>query len=408
MSIIGDVQTFLAQTLGWKIDIDEATFEVKLSRVYKELGYSKLSSFTKSLKNLEITSKVLQAFAREFSVGETYFFRDLKFFEIFKNIIIPQLTQNNRHSLSIWSVGCSSGEELYSVAMTLREMIPDIDRWKLYLLGTDVNPELIDKAKNGVFTYFSFRQTPELYKKYFKEDNGTFEISQEIKKMVHFRYHNLMDEPYSCLPPNGDRFDLILLKNVLIYFDIQKARTSLDSLFSLLKEGGYLATTPAEYSKEIFNFPHALYFNDGYLMQKLLSPTDEIDILQDESEIIETVIENLVESEPKANPKQLEQQENEVTYYHNALEKLKNNDLEGAKLFLRRALYLNKDLIMAHVVLANILKKEQKVQSAIKHLKNAKIALSKMHPEEMVELSDEIIASDLLGMIDAIKEESFE
>ncbi len=410
MSMIQDVQTFLTLNLGWKIEIHEPTFEVKLRRVCKELGFSELNFCVKSLQNLEKNSKVLQAFAREYSVGETYFFRDLQFFEYFKNSMIPQIINKNERSLSIWSVGCSSGEELYSIAIMLLQMIPDIDTWDLYLLGTDVNPQSIDKARQGVFTQFSFRQMPEVYKSYFKEDNGIFEISQKIKNMVHFKYHNMMDEPYSCLPLNGNGFDLILLKNVLIYFDTKKAKTVVESLFNVLKEGGCLGTTPAEYSVTVFNFPHTKCSQDGYLIQKSAKPKENIFILPEEPKIIEMVIEDLVESEPQSKPEQpkVEQKDTQYSYYHNALERLKHEDNEGAKVFLRHALYLDRDLVMAHIVLANILKKEKKFETALKHVNNAKAKLRQMPPQEIVKLSGDITASDLLVMIDAIKGGTFE
>jgi chemotaxis protein methyltransferase CheR len=143
MSMIEETQTFLLDVFGWKIEIHEPTFEAKLGRVCKELGFLELDSCVKSLKDLQKDAKTLQAFSREFSVGETYFFRDLKFFDYFKSVVIPQIVQKNERKLSVWSVGCGSGEELYSIAMILRESIPNIDEWNLFLLGTDVNPVLV-------------------------------------------------------------------------------------------------------------------------------------------------------------------------------------------------------------------------------------------------------------------------
>ncbi len=410
--MIEETQTFLLDVFGWKIEIHEPTFEAKLGRVCKELGFLELDSCVKSLKDLQKDAKTLQAFSREFSVGETYFFRDLKFFDYFKSVVIPQIVQKNERKLSVWSVGCGSGEELYSIAMILRESIPNIDEWNLFLLGTDVNPEAIDKAKKGVFTQFSFRQTPQWYKSYFKALDGKFEISSKIKKMVRFKYHNAIDEPYGCLPPDSLKFDLILIKNVLIYFDKQKAKTVVNSLFGVIKEGGYLATTPAEYGGGIFDFPNSLRSPDGYLVQKLSRPNEEIAVLQEERQIFKTVIENVLESEPPSEPEPKQPKpaptEDKYDYYHKALKSVKEGDVEKAKIFFRRALYLDKDFVMAHVVLANVLKKEKKFESAIKHVDNAKAKLLTLEPQDVVELSGGITASDLLAMLDAIKGDAFE
>ncbi|MCX6052307.1 MAG: hypothetical protein NTZ60_07300 [Campylobacterales bacterium] len=400
--MIERVQKYLFQNLGWNIDIHEPTFEAKLGRICKKLGFDVLKFCIESLKNEETDTKILQAFAREYSVGESYFFRNLQFYDYFEHTIIPQLLQKNERSLSVWSVGCSSGEELYSLAMILQNTIPDIGMWKLYLLGTDVNPHAISQANSGVFTKFSFRQTPEKYMSYFIANGGTYEIAPEIKKMVHFRYHNVMDEPYICLPPNGEKFDLILLKNVLIYFDIKKAKKVADSLFSVLKKGGYLATTPAEYGIGVFNYPHAKFLPDACLIQKDFKSLEEMIILKNEPDIIESVIENLLEA-PKIKSK-----EDKRSHYYNALERLKNNDSDGAKLYLRHALYLDKDFVMAHILLGNILKKKGELESATKHLNNAKTKLFHMPPQEVVELSDGIMASDLLFILNSIKGEEFE
>ncbi|MDO8453625.1 MAG: CheR family methyltransferase [Sulfurimonas sp.] len=409
MSILERVQTFLLQSLGWSIDIHQPTFEAKLKRICKELSFDVLQPCVESLQERETDSKTIEAFARQFSVGESYFFRNLQFYEYFEHTVIPKIVQKNERTLFIWSVGCSSGEELYSIAMILKNSILDIGMWKLYLLGTDVNPHAISQANSGVFTKFSFRQTPKHYMHYFKADNGSYKIAPEIKKMVQFRYHNIMSEPSSCLPPDAQRFDLILLKNVLIYFDSESAKTVANSLFHLLKEGGYLATTPAEYGEGVFNFPHSKYLPDACMIQKEFKPHEEIIIPKNEPEIIESVIENLLESVPKPKPQELQLDEkSKQSCYYDALKLLKIGDSEGAKVYLRHALYCDKNLVMAHILLGNILKKEQKLESAKKHINNAKTILIHMPPQEVVELSDGIMASDLLFMINSIKGEEFE
>lgn len=417
MSAIEIVQTFLTQSFGWQIEIDEKTFEKKITRISIELGYKHLDSFIESLKNNQNSLGVLQVLAREFSVGESYFFRDPQFFDYLEQTIIPQIIHKNEHTLSIWSVGCSGGEELYSIAMILKNTIPDIGMWNLYLLGTDINPHAIYKAKEGVFNDFSFRKIPKQYMSFFKPIDHKYQIDPLIKKMVSFKYHNIIKEPYSLLPPNGQGFDLILIKNVLIYFEPQNAKAVVKSLFSFVKEGGYLTTTPAEYGMGIFNFPHSVCSQRGYSIQKVSAQNVELPLPAVENSFeenlpdsYEEIVTHLVESIPEDVSEKISEESllDKNLYYYNALKLLELGEYKMAKISLRQALYLDKDLVMAHIVLGNILIKEGKIKSAMKQIDNAKSTLQRMQPQELVELSDGIMASDLLSMIDSIRGEKFE
>jgi len=405
MELIERVKHFLNQNLGWKIEIDELTFESKMSRISHELGWDDSNSCLHYIESHPMDNKVIQALAREFSVGESYFFRDLAFFDTFEHIIIPQIIAKNDRSLSIWSVGCSHGEELYSVAMMVRKMIPYCESWNLYLLGTDINPDALNQAKEGIFNQYSFRQMPEDYRNYFECMKGNYRLHPEITNMAHFKYHNIMDEVSSCLPADGGGFDLILLNNVLIYFDIEKAKEVVDKLFSLLNDGGWLATTPTEYSMGIFDFPLSQCIRKGYCIQKVSIPTVVLSpiFVEQELNIYEEVATHRVQSSENNNiERQKLNEDKECIHYHSALKMLESGDIEGAKVALRQALYQNNGLIMAHVILGNILKKEGKSKASMKHISNAKMALERMQPQEVVELSDGIMASDLLTMLNTI------
>lgn len=416
------IESFLYQTLGWKIEIDDPMFETKISRVWKELGCGSSDACIRLLENRQSDAKVIQAFAREFSVGESYFFRDKHFFDRLQQHIIPQIMKKNERTLSVWSVGCSRGEELYSAAMLLRRMIPDIDGWNHYLLGTDVNPDVLDEAKKGFFNKAAFRQIPETYMDYFTPQETGYSLHPDIKKMAHFKYHNAMSDPLPCLPPDGRGFDLIFINNVLIYFEPEKAKGTAATLFSVVEEGGWLATTATEYSMGIFDFPHSQCLPGSYFIQKVFNPpseallpvtpirsaTDfsenavEIDALEDTDSVIADVPQP---DHLKDVPKRCSVQNNPFAYYRDALKMLESGEQERAKIFLRRALYLDKGMVMAHVVLGNILKKEGRAKAGMRQIGHAKALLQQMPPQEEVELSDGIRANDLLAMLNIIKEE---
>lgn len=405
MELIEKVEHFLNQNMGWKIEIDAPSFDSKMSRVTQELGCRDSASCIQYIESNPIDDNVIQALAREFSVGESYFFRDLSFFDTFEHTIIPQIIAKKDRSLSIWSVGCSHGEELYSVAMMVRKLIPYCESWNFYLLGTDINPDALNQAKEGMFNQYSFRQMPEDYRNYFECMKGSYRLHPEITNMAHFKYHNIMDEVSSCLPADGGGFDLILLNNVLIYFDIEKAKEVVGKLFSLLNEGGWLVTTPTEYSMGVFDFPHAQCRRTGYCIQKVSHSTAlSLPIfVEQELGIYEEVATPMVQFSQNNNIEHQKLNENkECIHYDSALKMLEAGDSEGAKVALRHALYLNSSLIMPHVILGNILNKEGKSKASMKHINNAKLALERMEPQEVVELSDGIMASDLLTMLNTI------
>lgn len=412
MSSIEIVQSYLNKNFGWKIEIDEKTFDKQIERVCKKLGYDNNSVCIDSLYKSQNSVKTLQILASEFSIGESYFFRDTHFFQQFQQSIIPQILEKDEATLSIWSVGCSRGEELYSIAILLKEIVPEISSWRLHLLGTDVNPDAIEQAKQGLFSEFSFRKMPQEYMKYFTAYDNTYEIDSEIRKMLTFKYHNALEEPYLCLPPNTHGFDIILIKNVLIYFEEEKAKKVVNTLFSIINEGGYLSTTPAEYSMGLFQFPHSKLLENTYTIQKkfqevtqepLLTVEDESDMLLQDLYDVEFLNSSQTESIQKVEKLHL----NKSLYYHDALKMIEDAEVEKAKLSLQHAIYLDKDLVMAHIVLGNILVKEKKFNSALKHIQNAKTTLQKMQPQQEVELSDGMSASDLLVMINTIKEDNF-
>ncbi|MCK9373547.1 MAG: hypothetical protein M0P91_10140 [Sulfuricurvum sp.] len=412
------VETFLYQNLGWKIEIDPLVFGSKLDRVRGELGCTSLEHCLQLLEYHGNDRRVIEAFAREFSVGESYFFRDTRFFDQLEHHILPRIIAKNGYTLSVWSVGCSRGEELYSVAMVLRRVIADIDRWNIYLLGTDVNPDVLERAEQGVFDTWSLRQTPQRFRDFFKPHGRMYTIDPAIRKMVHFRYHNFGKDPLPALPPYGGGFDLILLNNVLIYFEPNQAKKAVDTLVPFIKEGGWLATTPAEYGMGVFDFPHTKSLPDGYLLEKKGEYQDEsflrmrfepvsasadgvenggsLFALRDNVDVPQPV----TMDEPYTPYPNIEQAD---TYYHHALAMLDAGDKGRAKALLRRSLYLDRGMVMAHVVLGNILTKEGQSEAGAKEIARAKALLQQMEGEEEVALSDGVRASDLLTMLNAIK-----
>lgn len=406
------IETYLYENFGWKIDLQEGEFSQKMNLITKELSLDSLDSCINFIEKNPKDVIVLKAMARHFSVGESYFFRDTHFCNRFENEIIPKLLSKGDRQLAVWSVGCSRGEELYSIAMMLVKYIPDIDKWNLYLLGTDVNVDVLNIAKDGIYTKHSLRQTSPSYLSYFDLIQEGYKLHPNVQKMANFKFHNILDSHLLCLPPDGKKFDLILINNILIYFEIESTKNIVQTLFSELSDGGWMVTTPTEYSMGGFDFTSSISIEDHCIIQKLSSTPfismNEFDFTLD---LLDLAVGDIVIVKEEKNDKTDLINLNEVKgdrEYYEALKKLELGDLDGAKISLQHALYLNNKLIMPHILLVNLFKKERKPNIALKHLKNASMLLQRMNPKEEVELSDGINASDLLKMINAIKGETFE
>lgn len=201
--------------------------------------------YLQALVSCKSDSELLEFLVEGITIGETYFFRDKHQMNLLKEKILPALIQekriNNQLSLRIWSAGCASGEEIYTVAMLLNEMLDDFELWRLQLLGTDINTVALQKALSGVYTSWSMRSISDYFKfTYFTHQDKDYLIHQKIKCLVNFLYLNLNEDSYPSLFNGTHAQDLILCRNVLIYFDTEHVEKVMRKMNACLNEGGYL------------------------------------------------------------------------------------------------------------------------------------------------------------------------
>ena len=179
-----------------------------LLRLYKQLEQSRTDS--------PLWDRVISGL----TVGETYFMRDSAQFAALRQDILPELIRRRQKErrLRIWSAGCASGEEPYSLAMVLSELIPDWERWSVLILGTDINKQSLARARQGLYKKWSFRQCdPGVSGRYFTPQEQRFQIKPDIARRVSFAYLNLAEDTYPSLITNTCAMDLILCRNVAIY-----------------------------------------------------------------------------------------------------------------------------------------------------------------------------------------------
>ena len=241
-----------------------------------------------------LTQNELETLASYLTVGETYFFREKSSLEVFEQQIVPELIRT-RHGfggqLRIWSAGCATGEEPYSLAIVLSRMIADLKGWKITILATDLNTRSLHKASEGIYTDWSFRDTPHWVRNtYFKANpGGRWAISPAIKKMVTFSYLNLVEDLYPSLLNCTNAMDVILCRNVLMYFTEEAIKKVIHRFHRSLADKSWLMVSPAETSQTLFSefasvsFAGATFYRKGATPPQMV--TASLSCAQDEVQL---------------------------------------------------------------------------------------------------------------------------
>jgi chemotaxis protein methyltransferase CheR len=218
--------------------------ESRLSPIARENGMSSVAELVNALRrpgNRDLSRQVVDAM----TTNETSFFRDLHPFEALKSHIIPELMEKRakERTLNIWSNACSSGQEVYTIAMTLRESFPSLAGWRVRLIASDLSSAILRKAQEGLFNQTEVnRGLPmPLLLKYFTKVGLQWQIREDIRKMVEFREVNLV-ETWPMLPT----MDIVFLRNVLIYFSPETKATILNKVQRIMRADGSLFLGGAE------------------------------------------------------------------------------------------------------------------------------------------------------------------
>ncbi|AST92250.1 chemotaxis protein CheR [Sutcliffiella cohnii] len=225
----------------------EAQMKRRLTSLFEKRGFT---SFTAYYKGLERDELLLKEFLDRMTINVSEFFRNYKRWEVLKERLLPELVQNKPSKLKVWSAACSSGEEPYTLAIVLSNFFP---LNKIDILATDIDDKILAQAKIGLYQERSLQEVPEeLKSKFFNVQNGYYKINDEIKKTVTFKKQNLLADRFE------QNYDLIVCRNVLIYFT-EDAKVELYQKFSdALQPGGLLFVgsteqifQPAKYGFEV-------------------------------------------------------------------------------------------------------------------------------------------------------------
>ncbi|MBT5267340.1 MAG: protein-glutamate O-methyltransferase [Rhodospirillaceae bacterium] len=214
---------------------------VPLARRHGMQGLDELAQGLRRKFDEKLAAEVTDAM----TTNESLFFRDMKPFDQFRDIVLPKMlaTRADRKAVHIWSAACSSGQEPYSLAILLNELGSKIAGWRFEIIATDISTEMVTRASEGVYSQFEVqRGLPiQMLVKYFKQDGNRWLIDAALKRMINFREFNLLGDPAAL-----GSFDVIFCRNVLIYFDQPTKTKVLAGMAKQLRPDGYLYLGGAE------------------------------------------------------------------------------------------------------------------------------------------------------------------
>ena len=228
-----------------------ALFDTRLTSIARLSGAANLEEFVRMLKGGR-TAHLHRAVAEAMTINETSFFRDITPFEMLRQIVFPRLIEGRRDKrrLRIWSAASSTGQEAYSLAMLIAEHFPDLAQWDVKIIGTDISRHVVDYAQKGRYRRLEVNRglPARMLLKYMVREGDEWEVIPRVRTMCEFRYANL------CSPmPQLPVFDLVMLRNVLLYFSQHDRRALFKEIYQKIVPGGYLVLGNAEQAEDSTN-----------------------------------------------------------------------------------------------------------------------------------------------------------
>jgi chemotaxis protein methyltransferase CheR len=313
----------IAQKIGLEIrEVEQNSLEQKIWLRMKALQLATPEQYYQFLNLPGIDSeKEWQHLAELLTNNESYFFRDREQLNLLKNQIFPQIIQQKRQqedlNLRVWSAGCSTGQEPYSLAIILRELLLDIDAWNLTIVGTDIDSAALSQARGGIYSDWSFRNTePRIKQQYFESIARDYKIKPLIRQMVAFQKLNLLSDRFPQLFSNLREIDLIVCRNVFIYFGSSTIGEILEKFYHTLRPAGYLLVGHSELAGQNLSrfqaqiFPQSLIYQRRELNSIAIQSSSLPLIKNQQQSVLETANQLLPNRQiPTRVPKQIETQE---------------------------------------------------------------------------------------------------
>ncbi len=372
-----------------------------------ELGFADAEECARTLMSPDAHKAHVALLLARLTVGETYFFREAKVFEVLEKVALPELIRARRSTgkrLAIWSAGCCTGEEPYSIAIAIERALPDLAEWDVTILGTDINAEFLRKAREGIYGEWSFRGVPDaIRKRYFlPRDAGRFEVVPRIRRLVRFECANLVED----INPTC-AMDVVFCRNVLMYFSTGQVKNVAARLHRALAADGWLFPGSSEISRQWFSQFTSAHAEGAMVYRKsapaapalapppaAAPPPPELarqpaseDRLADALAACDRAIAG-----------------DKLTPAHHFLRGLlleEQGAFAEAAAALRRALYLDPKFVLAHFALGNLLRREGRAHEAARCSENTRAILRGHDPNAAVAGADGLTAAQLLALLDS-------
>ena len=222
----------------------EYLVESRIQPLAQKEGFASIEELVAKMKR-EPMNGLSNKVAEAMTTNETSFFRDIHPFETLKGFVIPDLIEKRatKRELNIWCGASSSGQEPYTLAMLIRENFPALESWKINFIASDISKEMQERCRKGIYSQLEINRglPANLMVKYFERHGTEWQIKEPMRKMIDFRLINL-SENLPLMP----KLDLVMMRNVLIYFDVEMKKTILGKIRNLLNPDGYLFLGAAE------------------------------------------------------------------------------------------------------------------------------------------------------------------
>ncbi len=373
--------------------------------------------------------ELLQALEAKFTISETHFYRISPQIQALKNTILPELiaARAAQKRLRLWSAGCSTGEEVYTLLMLLEEH-GGLEDWDIRALGTDLNPAVLKLARLATYSAWSFRDTPpEVIERFFRVSGKHFRVRNSVRRRADFQVLNLLQN--FELPETS--FELILCRNVTIYFAPKTAQAVYEKLAAKVVPGGWLVLGPSDppmaqatverCGLEMILQPGAILWRKSAGLAKLESKTTiQKPVVQTfkkpemPTTIQKPVLQKSVARVLNLPPTPKVKTPNEVVniklelwqeHLQNGLEALELADFSEALLHLRRAVFLEPSEALAQFALARAFMGVHQTSRALVVLHQARRLLAALEPSTLIWGADEMTANDLLHTVNSMLEQ---
>lgn len=244
------LRDFIYEKTGIYVEIKRKyLFENRFAKRLEELGLTNFSDYVKFLKLGAGKASELKMLFEVVTTNETSFCRDMKQLDAFQEHVLKEKLDEQRKAgrleLNIWSAGCSSGEEPYTLAILLHQTLgAELPKWRINITAVDLSAEMIQRAQKGLYGEYSFKTTPDAVRnKFFKEVPGGWQIAPELQKLIRFKQMNLNDTTALKTIP---RSHIVFCRNVIIYFDEAMKKRVISAFYDNLLPGGYLMVGHSE------------------------------------------------------------------------------------------------------------------------------------------------------------------